>query len=104
MTAPQWSPRQCAAIMAQGLHKSAKDHVDFLQEEYMDMIRKGHCTNVVITVLLRKSFVYPLPLFDQRKIHRLVPVHRNLWSSLLFKCIVITVYKRGVYVIRIDVK
>ena len=37
-----WSKGKKEAALARGPHKSAKEHLHFLKEEYIDMIKKGH--------------------------------------------------------------
>lgn len=39
-----WSHTQLQMALARGPHKSAKENVAFLREEFADMIRKGHWT------------------------------------------------------------
>ena len=41
-TTPAWTQGQREAALQRGPHKSAQDHIEFLREEYTDMIKKGH--------------------------------------------------------------
>ena len=36
-----WSPERCQAALDRGPHKSCADHIDFLVEEFIDMVKKG---------------------------------------------------------------
>jgi len=42
MTTKQWTNGQKTAALQRGPHKSAKEHVDFLREEFTSMMEKGH--------------------------------------------------------------
>ena len=42
-TAP-WTRGQITRAIKWGPHKLAKEHIAFLREEFVDMIRKGHWT------------------------------------------------------------
>ena len=55
MTTPQWDMGRRLAALQRGPHKSAKEHIPFLREEYVDMIKKGHW------VLLPARLLLPQP-------------------------------------------
>jgi len=41
LTTPPWSLAQLRDAIRRGPHKSCADHIDFLEEEFVDMVRKG---------------------------------------------------------------
>ena len=40
-TSPKWSRTELKAALTRGAHKSCNEHIDFLNEEFVDMIKKG---------------------------------------------------------------
>ena len=69
LDAPTWTRGRRAAALARGSHKSAKEHIPFLREEYVGMIQKGHWTVLPARLLeatleLRLS---PLGVVPQRE-------------------------------------
>jgi hypothetical protein len=40
-SSPKWGRDRLKAALARGAHKSCNDHIDFLNEEFVDMIHKG---------------------------------------------------------------
>ena len=52
---PPWSPERVQAAMDRGAHRSCEEHLEFLQEEFGDMIRKDQW------VILPYSMVKDLP-------------------------------------------
>ena len=40
-SSPKWSRSKIKAALSRGAHKSCNEHIDFLNEEFVDMIRKG---------------------------------------------------------------
>ena len=52
MKATRWNNARKQAALARGPHKSAKEHVDFLREEYASMIQKGHWTLLPARLIL----------------------------------------------------
>ena len=40
-TTPPWSRQRVDEALKRGPHKSCNEHIDFLQEEFIDMIKKG---------------------------------------------------------------
>jgi hypothetical protein len=40
-SSPKWSRTQLKAALTRGAHKSCNEHIDFLNEEFVDMIQKG---------------------------------------------------------------
>jgi len=51
MSALPWSRGRKKAALARGAHKSAKQHIDFLREEHMGMMQKGHWTTLPARML-----------------------------------------------------
>ena len=41
LSTPAWSRERCLAALERGPHKSCEDYIDFLEEEFVDMVRKG---------------------------------------------------------------
>jgi hypothetical protein len=39
-----WSFARKAAALTRGPHRSVKQHIPFLRQEFVDVIRKGYCT------------------------------------------------------------
>ena len=54
-TTPEWSLEQRDAAMARGSHKSASEHLEFLEEEMVDMVNKRYW------IVLPYSMVRTLP-------------------------------------------
>lgn len=52
---PPWSPDKLSAAIQRGPHRSCNEHIDFLEEEFIDMIRKGQW------VILPASIAATLP-------------------------------------------
>ena len=40
-SSPKWSRTKIKAALTRGAHKSCNEHIDFLNEEFVDMIQKG---------------------------------------------------------------
>jgi hypothetical protein len=40
-SSPKWSTSQIRDALSRGAHKSCNEHIDFLNEEFVDMIKKG---------------------------------------------------------------
>lgn len=38
---PAWTRAQCQAALKRGPHKSCADHINFLEEEFVDMVKRG---------------------------------------------------------------
>ena len=71
LSTPQWKQGQKQAALQRGPHKSAKEHVEFLREEYVSMIKKGHWALLPSTVIqahpdLRLSPLGVVPQRDRR--------------------------------------
>ena len=71
MSAKRWPRSRKLASLARGPHKSAKEHIEFLREEYVSMIRKGHWTLLPAWLLidhpdLRLSPLGVVPQRDRR--------------------------------------
>ena len=64
----QWTASRRQAALARGPHKSAKEHVPFLREEYAAMIRKGHWTVLPASKVmkLKNLRLSPLGVVPQR--------------------------------------
>ena len=52
-TTPPWSPQQIHDAIRRGPHKSCNDYIDFLDEEFVDMIKKGQWVILPVHVALQ---------------------------------------------------
>ena len=71
MKTERWTYQRKLAALARGPHKSAKEHVEFLREEYAAMIKKGHWTLIPARLImdhpdLRLSPLGVVPQRDRR--------------------------------------
>jgi len=71
LQSPRWPLARKLAALNRGPHKSAKEHVDFLREEYVGMIQKGHWVLLPAQLLidhpdLRLSPLGVIPQRDRR--------------------------------------
>ena len=41
VSTPPWSRQRCLDALERGPHKSCAEHIEFLEEEFVDMIKKG---------------------------------------------------------------
>ena len=41
VSTPAWSQKRCLAAIKRGPHKSCDDHIEFLEQEFIDMMKKG---------------------------------------------------------------
>lgn len=65
---PAWTQGQRAAALARGAHKSAKDNIPFLREEFTDMIRKGQWTLLPARLVINNPelMLSPIGVVPQR--------------------------------------
>ena len=56
------SPGRKQRAIARGAHKSAKDHIDFLQEEFVGMINKGHWSMLSAHLIIAEEMLQLSPL------------------------------------------
>ena len=71
MASPPWEQERRDEALRRGPHKSAKEHIDFLREEFVDMILKGHWSLLPARLLsnelvLRLSPLGVVPQRDRR--------------------------------------
>ena len=52
LTTPPWTESQVRTAVKRGPHKSCADHIEFLEEEFVDMIRKGQWIVLPLSVAL----------------------------------------------------
>ena len=57
-----WSLARKSAALARGPHKSAKEHIEFLREEYASMMKKGHWTLLPAQLLMHQPDLRLSPL------------------------------------------
>ena len=65
---PPWSKRQRRSAIQRGSHKSGKEHLPFLHQEFVDMIRKGHWILLPseVVIALRDFHASPIGVVPQR--------------------------------------
>jgi hypothetical protein len=68
-TTPAWFPWRIQQALRRGPHKSAHDHVEFLRDEYTDMIHKGHWTILPASLAIKLPHLRlsPLGVVPQRE-------------------------------------
>lgn len=67
---PPWSTEQLHDAVTRGAHKSAKDHIPFLREEFTDMLQKGYWTLLPAHLLVGRVTnlrLSPLGVVPQRE-------------------------------------
>ena len=52
LSTPAWSRKRCLAALKRGPHKSCADHIDFLEAEFVDMVKKGQWVVLPASVAL----------------------------------------------------
>ena len=62
LTTKPWSPGQKRAALERGPHQSAKQHTDFLREEFVGMINKGHWTVLPAHLMAHELWIRLSPL------------------------------------------
>ena len=71
VTTPPWSPERIRQAIARGPHRSCREHIEFLSEEFVSMIQKGQWTILPYSAVkdfihLRVSPPGVVPQFDRR--------------------------------------
>ena len=54
---PKWSRTRLQAALTRGAHKSCNDHIDFLNEEFVDMIQKGQWVILPATMAMELKWL-----------------------------------------------